>query len=481
MPMHDEMNDRSRRRRAESPTQTVVHRKYQRAHDDATRAAALGDPTEVLEAEPPASAAPASTAPDAAPVSYRREGTVLAGRYELEKILGRGASGVVYRGRDQLLGREVAIKLLHADLTGNREASARFQQEARLAARVQHPNAVAVFDVGVHDGQPFIVMECVAGETLSNRIAASPLTIDEVRAIGAQLLGALEAAHKQGVIHRDVKPSNLLMTPSGSVKVADFGIATAADRTALTSIGSVVGTLAYLAPERLEGALATERSDLYSVGVVLYEALTGTKPFAGDTPAALLSSITTDPAIPITEHRPDVPDAVAATIMRAIERDPAARYATAAEMAQALAGASVLADRRSSLPAPPLPPPPAPLSYVAAGGARQSSGRRRLAFAAIGIAVLAAGTLAAAERGVFSNQLPPSNTSPDNGTLDVARVEEPTTSVTTSTVPTTTQATSSTRASSTTRVTTTTRPTTTRPTTTAASGGRGKGNKKNDD
>jgi serine/threonine-protein kinase len=215
---------------------------------------------------------------------------------------------------------------------------------------------------------------------------------------------------------------------------------------------------------------------LYSVGVVLYEALTGTKPFAGDTPAALLSSITTDPAIPITQHRPDVPDAVAATIMRAIERDPAARYATASEMAHALAGASVPADRRSSLPAPPLPPPPAPPTYVTAEGARQPSGRRRLAFAAIVIAVLAAGTLASAERGVFSNQLPPSNTSPDKGALDVARVEEPTTSVTTSTVPTTTRATSSTRASSTTRVTTTTRPTTTRPTTTAP---KGKG-KKND-
>jgi serine/threonine-protein kinase len=459
MPMDDEMNDRPSRRRGTGRTQTVVHRTYHAAYDEETRAASLVEPTALLETEPPAAPVDA-----AATLSPRRAGAVLGDRYEIGEVLGRGASGVVFRGRDQLLGREVAIKLLHTDLTGDREASARFQQEARLAARIHHPNAVSIFDTGVHDGQPFIVMECLSGETLSNRIAAQPLSIGEARTIGKQVLDALDAAHREGVIHRDVKPGNLLMATDGSVKVADFGIATATDRTALTNIGSVVGTLAYLAPERLQGAEATAQSDLYSVGVVLYEALTGSKPFAGDTPVALLSSISNGAAIDIRDRRADIPDSVAGTIMRALQREPAGRPGSAAEMATALAAKSKR-NRRSSLPAPPLAPPPLPPR--AAVQVAHPSGRRRLAFASVVAAALATTTVAFAAREPFHPSAP-STTSAEDQT-GAARVEDSTT---------TTRATTTTAVPTTTRVATTRAPTTAPTTRAVVTTPKGKGKNK---
>ena len=296
---------------------------------------------------------------------------LLAGRYELGAILGRGATGVVYRGRDRVLRRDVAIKVLYGDLAGHEETSSRFEREAQLAARIQHPNAVAIFDTGVHDGQRFIVMECLPGGTLSTRIGQGGLPLDQVRTIGAQLLGALDAAHSSGVIHRDIKPANLLMTATGGVKVADFGIATDAERLALTNAGHVVGTLAYLAPERLQGAPATIRSDIYSAGVVLYEMLTGRKPFAGDTPAVLLDQISKGLTVDVAALGPEVDPGVAAVVMRALAKDPAARYPSAAAMAQALAYSGPSSAR------PPLPafPPTSVLLPVVAAGSRNRRGR----------------------------------------------------------------------------------------------------------
>jgi serine/threonine protein kinase len=274
---------------------------------DKTRAAALMERTAYIAA---ADHADATTT----------DSQVLADRYELGEVLGRGATGVVHRGRDRVLRRDVAVKLLYPDLAREKETSARFQQEAQLAARIHHANAVAIFDTGVQDGQPFIVMECLPGETLATRIAKHPLPADQVRDVGLQVLGALDAAHQQGVIHRDIKPSNLLLTPAGSVKVADFGIATEAEHHNLTSVGFVVGTLAYLAPERLRGVPATAQSDIYATGVVLYEALTGRKPFAGDTAASLLDQISKGERVDITSVRPDVDPALARVVMRALEK-----------------------------------------------------------------------------------------------------------------------------------------------------------------
>ena len=308
---------------------------------------------------------------------------VLADRYELGAVLGRGATGVVHRGRDRVLRRDVAIKLLYPDLARETETSTRFQQEAQLAARIHHPNAVAIFDTGVHDGQPFIVMECLPGETLSNRIAAHQVPFDEVRDIGVQVLSALDAAHQQGVIHRDIKPSNLLLTPTGSVKVADFGIATEADRHSLTNVGFVVGTLAYLAPERLRGVPATAQSDIYATGVVLYEALTGDKPFTGDSAARMLDQIANGAPVDVTSLRPDIHPALARVVMRALEREPGARYATAAAMAQALSDAPT-AVAPAVLPAAPIGP--TTVMPIAVTG-----GRRRRRSVLIGAAAIVMG------------------------------------------------------------------------------------------
>lgn len=452
MPIHEEMNDRSRRREPDSEPDTVVHQSACGGHD-VTRAAALLEKTEVLSVAD--AAPPASLAALAAPSLPTRD-TLLAGRYELHDVLGRGATGVVYRGRDQLLGRDVAIKLLYADLLDDHQAATRFQQEAQLAARVHHPNAVAIFDTGVHDGQPYIVMECLPGETLASRIATAPLAIDDVLAIGAQLLAALDAAHQQGVIHRDIKPANLLLASNGAVKVADFGIATSVDRTALTTVGSVVGTLAYLAPERLQGDVATEQSDIYAVGVVLYEALTGLKPFSSTTPAALLTEISTGSPIDITDRRSDVSPALADVVMRALEREPQARHASAAAMASALAATND-ADVRSTAP-PPLAPRPLTASQVAApvdGGAPAFSARHRRLTAAIAgvvVAVLATIGVAMADRDNFPQT--PAVTGGE-GSPGAARVD-PTTTVVTTTVTTTVRP-------ATTQVTTTVRPATTAP------------------
>jgi len=375
MPMNDEVNDR-----------------------DETRAAAL------LERTAPLHVAQQINAPTPP------EDQILAGRYELGAVLGRGATGVVHRGRDPVLRRDVAIKLLYTDLAREHETSARFQQEAQLAARIHHPNAVAIFDTGVHDGQPFIVMECLPGETLANRIAASPLPFDQVREVGTQILGALEAAHQCGVIHRDIKPSNLLLTSNGSVKVADFGIATASDRHGLTNVGFVVGTLAYLAPERLRGLPATAQSDVYATGVVLYEALTGRKPFATDTASSLLDQISNGSIIDIASLRPDVDPALKRVVMQALEKDPEARYASAAAMAQALNN-SPEARGPSSLPPPPPEGATVAMPLYAADEQRRPS--HSVVFGIVAAIAIALGLGAFATRGAgLSNLEPPATTIP---------------------------------------------------------------------
>jgi serine/threonine protein kinase len=331
MPMNEEMRQRSPRSASSIAEPETIALRALAA--DETQLAPMTDPTEMLDAVP---------RPAAGSVT---DGQLLADRYEVGPVLGRGATGVVHRGLDRVLRREVAIKLLYPDLARERETSARFQQEAQLAARIHHPNAVAIFDTGVHDGQPFIVMECLPGETLATRIAGHPLSVDEVGEIGAQLLSALDDAHKRGVIHRDIKPSNMLLTATGSVKVADFGIATEADRHSLTSVGFVVGTLAYLAPERLRGVPATAQSDIYAAGVVLYEALTGRKPFAGKTAAEMLDQITHGSLTDIASLRSDIDPALTAVVMRALAKEPGDRYASASDMAKALEGARTASAR----------------------------------------------------------------------------------------------------------------------------------------
>lgn len=260
----------------------------------------------------------------------------IAERYELGEVLGRGGMSEVRAGRDLRLGRDVAIKLLTgagADASQMRE---RFDAEARAVASLSHPNVVMVFDSGEHENVPFLVMERLPGRTLADEIAAGPLTADRAARLATDVLAALGAAHAAGIVHRDVKPGNVLLSADGGAKVSDFGIAKTTSTTALTDDGTLLGTPGYVAPERLAGAPATPQSDLYSAGVLLYEALSGQLPFEGDSPAALLRAITEGRPVPLLERRPDLPGYLDRAVKKAMETEPSSRFATATEMAAAL-------------------------------------------------------------------------------------------------------------------------------------------------
>jgi len=261
----------------------------------------------------------------------------LAGRYEVGEVIGRGGMGEVRAGTDRRLGRPVAVKLLRGDLAGDPEIRARFEAEARAAARLSHPNVVGVFDTGEQDGLPFIVMERLSGATLADEIDRAPLPTDAARRMGTQVLAALGTAHDAGICHRDVKPGNVLRAEDDVWKVADFGIAKSTEAAGdLTATGGLIGTPAYLAPERVEGRPATPASDLYSAGVVLYEALSGRKPFDGDEPLVVAQMVRDEQAVPLRSLCPDVDPTMADAIERAMDKDPSRRFASATEMAGAL-------------------------------------------------------------------------------------------------------------------------------------------------
>ncbi|HEV7626659.1 MAG TPA: serine/threonine-protein kinase, partial [Streptomyces sp.] len=251
---------------------------------------------------------------------------MIAERYRLVEQLGRGAMGEVWRAEDTALGREVAVKLLLEHVTMDRAAD-RFRQEAQTAARLNHPNVVAVYDFDEVDGRGYLVMELVAGPSLRDELAARDvLDVDEVRRLAGQAAAGLDAAHARGVVHRDIKPGNLLLAPDGNVKVADFGIARAAMEadSSLTATGAVLGTGIYLAPERATGRDAEPASDVYALGCVLYEMLCGRPPFTGD-PAAVVYQHVDQAPRPPAELRLDVPTALADFVLRLLAKDPAAR------------------------------------------------------------------------------------------------------------------------------------------------------------
>ena len=282
---------------------------------------------------------------------------LVAGRYQVGELLGRGAMGEVRAGFDQRLGRPVAVKFLRADMAGQPSIRERFEEEARSAARLVHPYVVAVFDTGEEDGVPWLVMERLSGRTLVDEIAAGPVPLETVQAMGVQMLEALAGAHAAGLVHRDVKPGNILAAGPGLWKIGDFGIAKSLQvgDSDLTMTGMILGTPAYLAPERLAGGAATVASDLYAAGIVLYEALAGHRPFPPDTsPVALVSAVPP----PVTQFRPDAPAPLARVVMRALSRDPGERFASAQEMADALREALPPADQAQTvaLPAPSLDP-----------------------------------------------------------------------------------------------------------------------------
>jgi len=264
---------------------------------------------------------------------------LLASRYRIGAPLGTGGMATVYDAVDERLQRPVAVKVLRPDMAARLDVRARFESEARSAAQLTHPNVVAVFDSGEDDGTPFLVMERLPGETLADRIAGGPPDAGWVLRVAGDVLGALGAAHAAGIVHRDVKPGNILIAADGCAKVGDFGIAKSLEVAAsadLTSTNQLIGTPAYVAPERIAGQPATVRSDLYALGVVLYEALGGRKPFIGHTPVTTAYAIQHETPPPLDSLRPELPAHVVAAVDRAMQRDPAARFASAAEMATAL-------------------------------------------------------------------------------------------------------------------------------------------------
>ena len=260
-------------------------------------------------------------------------------RYRLGDRLGAGGMGEVFVAHDLRLDREVALKLLRADLAQQDGMRERVVAEARLAARLTHPHVVGVLDTGEQDGRPFVVMERLSGRTLRDELAGGPMPPERVRHVGLQVLRALAAAHERGIVHRDVKPGNILDAGVGTWKVADFGIAkwVHAEET-LTGTGELLGSPSYLAPERIDGQQAGPASDLYAVGVLLYEALTGRKPFEGDDPFALAAAIRDGRYEPPTAIDADADPRIVAVIERAMRREPTERYESAGAMAAELLG-----------------------------------------------------------------------------------------------------------------------------------------------
>lgn len=262
---------------------------------------------------------------------------MLAGRYELRGVLGRGGMAEVHDGWDTRLARPVAIKILHPGFDSESDNRRRFEAEARAAAALNNSHIVAVHDSGEHNGMPFIVMERLTGESLHDKIAQGPLPQPLVRSVLDDVLAAVASAHQAGILHRDIKPANILFTSSGEAKVSDFGIAKTAHGT-LTAAGQVFGTAAYLSPDRVLGKPATAADDVYAVGVVGYEALTGRRAFPQENIAALAQAILHDRLPPVGALRPDADPALASVVERAMARDPGMRFQSASAMRGALVG-----------------------------------------------------------------------------------------------------------------------------------------------
>ena len=253
------------------------------------------------------------------------------GRYEVIERVGRGGMGAVYLGRDTVLEREVAIKVMSADFAADETSRPRFYREARAAAKLQHRNIVTIFEFGEEDETPYIVMEFLRGLDLAKRMRAEPaLTLEQKIEIIAELCTGLHFAHEQGVIHRDVKPANIWLVPDGSVKLLDFGIAKFSSST-MTRQGSVLGSISYMSPEQISGLEVDGRADVFSAGVVLFELLSGRKPFAGDSPTAVLARIMDDEPARIEDLPADLPKPLVAAVLKALQKDRDKRYRHAAD------------------------------------------------------------------------------------------------------------------------------------------------------
>lgn len=302
---------------------------------------------------------------------------ILNDRYELEQKIGEGGMARVYRGRDLRLNRQVAIKVLHGHYAGDSGFLQRFHHEAQAAANLRHPNIVDVYDVGQDGDVHYIVMEYVAGSDLKALLRGGTLAIERAVEIAEAAANGLEAAHRVGMVHRDIKPQNIIVGDQGQVKITDFGIAKSRMSTALTETGVTFGTADYISPEQARGLPATPRSDIYSLGVTMYEMLTGRLPFTGDSSIAVaMQHVSAEPPPP-RMYSPRIPPQLEAIVLRALNKDPDARPTTAREVARLLANYRDAGEQptmvRPMAPQPTAPrpaprPAPQPAPRPAAGG-----------------------------------------------------------------------------------------------------------------
>jgi serine/threonine-protein kinase len=331
-------------------------------------------------------------------------GHLVGGRYELGEMLGRGGMAEVRKGTDSRLGRTVAVKRLRTDLASDATFQARFRREAQSSASLNHPAIVAVYDTGeetASDGsgvaQPYIVMEYVAGRTLRDIVREGRKILPErALEITSGVLSALDYSHRAGIIHRDIKPGNVMLTPSGDVKVMDFGIARAISdaSSTMTQTAAVVGTAQYLSPEQARGETVDSRSDVYSAGCLLYELLTGRPPFVGDSPVAVAYQHVREPAVPPSDHDTELPQDIDAIVMKALAKRVEDRYQSAAAMRSDIE--RYLAGRPVHAVVPPPPPPTAiPSTAATAVGAplpdeeEEDSRSRKVLYVLLGLLLLA--------------------------------------------------------------------------------------------
>src|SRR3989442_11956542 len=266
--------------------------------------------------------------------------TLFDGRYRIIRKLGSGGMADVYLAEDQELGRRVAIKILNERHAGDEQFVERFRREAKNAASLSHPNIVSIYDRGEAEGTYYIAMEYLEGRTLKELILTrGPAPIGVAIDYTRQILGALSFAHRNGIVHRDIKPHNVVVGPDGRLKVTDFGIARSG-ASQMTEAGSIIGTAQYLSPEQARGAPVDQRSDLYSIGIVLYEMLTGSVPFTGDTPLEIAMKHLSATPEPPSEKRPEVPHELDSIVLRALAKIPDDRYQSAEEMDADLARAA---------------------------------------------------------------------------------------------------------------------------------------------